>query len=247
MAWMRSNNARNFASALSERNITLAVVTEQDVITSNIDRRYSSGYATLLPRELKQGDFVAIAENGRVYNLDRRTTSEKGERAQKVLASLDRKEFGGVNDTFKSIEQKAQLREIERQAFRDLSAGEPKRAKDTRPTGRVAKAPNSNVRQSFATAEKAATRVIGGGKVVTEVIGKTLDAAADAFASLFAPTTTPQQRHEINMTARKREAEAEDVIDFSNYTTELARQRQQQEQEIEAARQRQREAGGRER
>jgi hypothetical protein len=78
--------------------------------------------------------------------------------------------------------------------------------------------------------------------VATNTVGKAFHVAADAFASLFAPTTTPQQQHEINMTARKREAEAEDAIDFSNYTAELARQRQQdQEREFRRAKERERE------
>ncbi len=77
-------------------------------------------------------------------------------------------------------------------------------------------------------------------------IGKTLDAASDAFASLFAPTPTPQQLREGERIREKREAEAEDVIDFTRYTAELAQQRQQ-EQDLEAARQRQRDKHGRER
>ena len=77
-------------------------------------------------------------------------------------------------------------------------------------------------------------------------IGKTLDVASDAFASLFAPTPTPQQLREGERIREKREAEAEDVIDFTRYTAELAQQRQQ-EQDLETARQRQRDTHGRER
>lgn len=242
-AWTRADNARAFVSALEERNFTAAVVTEQDITNSAIDRFYSSGYARLLPRELKQGDFVVIAENGRIYNLDRRTTGETADRAQAFMSSLDRKEFKGVYETVKGIEQKAQLRDIERQEFRDLSAGRPKRETETRPAPRIGKDMKSGVRRSVAGAEKAATRVIGGGKTAAGVIGKTLDVAADAFASLFAPTQTPRQQHENNLAARKREIEAEDAIDFTRYTSELAQQRRQEE-ERELSRERER---GRER
>jgi hypothetical protein len=191
---------------------------------------------------LKQEDFVVIAENGRVYNLDRRTTGEKADRAQAFMAPLDRKEFKGVYDTVKGIELKAQLRDIERQAFRDLNAAEPKRANETRPAPRIGKAVESGARRSLFAAEKAATRVIGGGKIAADVIGKTLDAAADALGSLFAPTTTPRQQHENDIAARKREAEAEDAIDFTRYTSEQARQRQHdQDRELSRDRERGRE------
>jgi len=79
--------------------------------------------------------------------------------------------------------------------------------------------------------------------IAASAIGKTLDVAADAFASLFAPTLTPQQIHKGDRARQKREAETEDVIDFARYTAELARQRQQ-EQERDAIR---REQHGRER
>jgi len=61
-------------------------------------------------------------------------------------------------------------------------------------------------------------------------IGKTLDVASDAFASLFAPTPTPQQKFENESARQKREAEAEDVIDFTPYTAELARHREQEQE-----------------
>jgi hypothetical protein len=78
-------------------------------------------------------------------------------------------------------------------------------------------------------------------------VAKTLDAASDAFASLFAPTLTPEQIREGEIAARRREAESEASIDFARYTADRAQQRRQQEQDIEAARQRLRDEVGRER
>jgi hypothetical protein len=65
--------------------------------------------------------------------------------------------------------------------------------------------------------------------------------------SLFAPTLTPEQIREGEKARYRREAEAENTIDFEKYTAEVAHQRQQQEQDREAARQRQRDGAGRER
>jgi hypothetical protein len=70
-------------------------------------------------------------------------------------------------------------------------------------------------------------------------LSKTLDAASDAVASLFAPTLSPGQIAKGERAQRRREAEGEDAIDFANYTADLAQQRRQ-EQEREAARERER-------
>ena len=85
------------------------------------------------------------------------------------------------------------------------------------------------------------------GKAAGRTIGKTLDAVSNAFESLLNPKLTPQQIREGDKARYRREAEAEDTIDFQKYTAELAHQRQQQENEREAARQRERERGGRDR
>jgi hypothetical protein len=83
-------------------------------------------------------------------------------------------------------------------------------------------------------------RTLRVGTSATRVLGKTLDFASDAIASLFAPTLTPEQIRKGEIAAQRREAEAEHTIDLSRYTAELAHQRQQQEHEREAARQRDR-------
>jgi len=236
-AYARSGNARAFVRALEERDITLAVVTSQDVTNSAIDRYYANSLTPVVPPKLREGDCVAIAGNGRVYNLNRHTTGESAERVQKFMATLDKKEFQSVYSVLKNVQERAEQREIERQAFRDLSAGKMRPEKDTRPTGRLGRA-----------ARPAPTKIKSPASVAhatTRTIGKTIDVAADAFASLIAPVLTPEQIRQGERAASRREAQTEDAIDFSRYTAEMAVQRQQQEQEREAARQRER--GGRER
>jgi hypothetical protein len=246
-AFKRSDNARAFVAALQERNITVAIVTRQDVINSQIDRYYATDVRPAPTPELREGSFVAVTENGQVYNLNQRTTGASAERVQKFMALLDRKEFQGVYDVLGAIQERAALHDIERQAFRDLKAGSFKRPKDFHPTGREGREFGNdaidldNVKGPAAISKGAARS-----------LGKVFDVAANAFESLLAPKLTPKQKWEGQVAKLRREAEADHSVDFSRYTAEMAQQRRI-EQEREAERQRQnhperdRDGGGRER
>ncbi len=236
-AYRRTNNAHAFIDALKEREFEFAVVTREDVTNSQIDRHYKTDLARQLPANLREGDIVVIAPNAHAYNLNRRTTGEDAERVQKVLADLDRKELRGVYDTVRFVEERGAIRELERQAFRDLSRGSLKGEKDTQPKGRPGL-------KSGARDPKGVKPLTGAANAAMSAMSKTLEAASDAVASLFAPTLSPAQIAMGEQAKSKREAEAEDNIDFTRYTADLAQQRRQ-EQEREAARERER--SGRER
>jgi hypothetical protein len=248
-AYKRSDSARAFVAALNERDIAVALVTREDVTKSEIDRFYAVDLNTsrkAIPPKLREGDYVAITDDARIYNLNYRTTGDSAERVQKFMATLDKKDFQSVAAVLKTVQERAELRDIERQAFRDLSAGELKRPKDTRPTGRLGR----EARSDFADTShklKSSSAVIG--KTAARSIGKTLEFIGGMVESLAAPKLTPEQIHEGEKAADRREAAAENTIDFSRYTTEMAQRRQQQENEREAERrqQRDRDGGGRER
>ena len=93
------------------------------------------------------------------------------------------------------------------------------------------------------------SRSVKVGKTAARVVGKSLDAIGNAVESLFAPPLTPEQIRDAEKAARRREADAENVVDFSKFTAEMAHQRRQQENEQEAERRqhRERNGGGRER
>lgn len=239
-AYRRSDNARAFVAALQERDIAVAVVTRDDVANSEIDRFYATNLTPMTPPRLREGDYVAVAGNGRVYNLNYRTTGESAERVQKFMATLDSKEFQSVYTVLKTVQERAALREIERQAFRDLSSGKLKRELDPRPTGRLGRKMRSNAGNGIKSPAAA-------GRKAARIVGKTLDVVSDAFASLFAPTLTPEQIRQGEIATHRRQVEGESTIDFERYTGELAQQRRQQENDREAERQRHREGGGRER
>jgi len=236
-AYRRTNNAHAFFDALKEREFEFAVVTREDVTNSQIDRHYKTDMARQLPANLREGDIVVVAPNAHAYSLNKRTTGEDAERVQKVLADLDRKELRGVYDTVRFVEERATTRELERQAFRDLSRGSLKGEKDTQPKGRPGL-------KSGARDPRGVKPLTGAANAAMSAMSKTLEAASDAVASLFAPTLSPAQIAMGDQAKSKREAEAEDNIDFTKYTADLAQQRRQ-EQEREAARERDR--SGRER
>jgi hypothetical protein len=248
-AYKRSDNARAFVAALHDRNIDVALVTREDVTKSESDRFYAAEHNTprfAIPPKLREGDYVAVADNGQIFNLNYRTTGDKADRVQKFMATLDRKEFQSVVVVLKAVQERAELRDIERQAFRDLSAGEMKREKDGRPTGRLprpaltAKSAASNLKQglhkSVAAVAKTASIAASFGKVF-ETVGNLVEAIA-------APKLTPEQIVDAAKAKDRREAEAETTIDFSRYTAETEQHRRQQEQDREAARQRERDDGG---
>jgi hypothetical protein len=239
-AYKRSDNARAFVKALEERGFTVAVVTHDDVRNSRIDQHYSTSLAALLPKKLREVDYVAVASNGRAYNLNRHTTGESGDRVQKFMTTLDPKEFKSVYATLEIVQERGALRDIERQAFRDIGDGKRKGEKDTRPIGRLGRKARVKSSDKF-------KGMTGASKATTRTVGKTLDVFSDAFASLFAPTLTPEQILQGEKAADRREADADRTIDFARYTSDVAQQRQQLENEREAERQRLRERDGRDR
>jgi hypothetical protein len=197
-AYKRSDSARAFVAALQERNIEVALVTREDVTSSEIHRFYAADLNTprnAIPPKLREGDYVAITDDARIYNLNYRTTGDSAERVQKFMATLDRKEFHGVAAVLKTVQERAELRDIERQAFRDLSAGERKRAKDPRPTGRLprtvltTKAPPQHQGAAF-TKSVAALEKVGG---LAASVGKAFDIVGGMLESLAAPKLTPEQ------------------------------------------------------
>lgn len=72
-AYKRSDSARAFVAALHERNIEIALVSRQDVISGEIHRFYAADLNTppkAIPPKLREGDYVAITDDARIYNLN---------------------------------------------------------------------------------------------------------------------------------------------------------------------------------
>ncbi len=225
-----SDNAKAFAAALEDRGIGFARVNKEEADRSHRQAEFAKAIGNHAPR-YREGEIVAVTEPRpeyrrreeivvppRVHKLDQQA-------AEKFVAALGKKmQIEGIDATMAMLKESARQRSEHRTAVR------------------IENASTIRDRATSHTKDAAIKGVKLGGSALRS-FGKAFDAVSDAFSSLFAPTPTPQQQHENNLAARKREAEAEDAIDFSRFTAELARQREQEETEIA----RQRERGGRER
>jgi hypothetical protein len=108
---------------------------------------------------------------------------------------------------------------------------------------------SATVRKAGRGAEKIVAAKVTVGKAAGPVgaaAEKVFDVVAGMMDSLF--TTTPEQALEADKSKTRREAQAEDHIEFSRYTGDQAQQhRNQQEQQAARDRQREHDGGGRER
>lgn len=235
-AYRRNDNARDFVDALEERGFIVAVVNREDQTRTTVQHFYRTDESRFLPKSVREGDFVAVAENGRVYNLDARTTGEKAATVRKFMAPLDRGEFRDMKAAVAEVHARGAQREIERQAYRDLKRGYLEPAKDTAPTGNrdglKASGMGGAVRTLFA-ADRATTRAVG----------KSFDIVGDLFESLLAPVMTPKQRLEAELKHQERQADQEKSADLSRLAADTARQREEAARQL----QREREAQSRER
>ena len=232
-AWQQSDSAQAFAAALDDKGITFAAATGEEAQRSHREAEFAKAIGNRAQR-FKEREIVIVTEqrpeyrrNGgiveplRVHKIDQSL-------ATKFVKGFDNgSPLPGIDDALKVSDKRAQHRAADREAIRLENATNIKDFSRT-----VAK----NIKAPAAALGKTA---IG--------VGGVLHSVADAFGSLFAPTLTPQEAQKADNARHRREAEAEDSIDYSRYTAEAARQRQQQENEREAERQRQRDGGGRDR
>jgi hypothetical protein len=123
-AWTFSRDARSFAAALENRDMSLARVTKEEANR----RRRESVFVREIGRSLttyREGELVAITAVGQVYRFDQRTTGADPARAQKRLEPLEPSAFAGIEVTKRGLLERAVQREIERQLFRDLNSIDP--------------------------------------------------------------------------------------------------------------------------
>jgi hypothetical protein len=120
-AWHRSATADTFAAALDEHGIALAAVTKDEADQSHRRAEFAKAVGNYAPR-YEEGEIVAISPAGLVYKINERTTGEKPAAIERFLSRLDREQLQGIEATRQTVEERADLLEIERQAFRDLSS-----------------------------------------------------------------------------------------------------------------------------
>lgn len=164
----------------------------------------------------EQRDYVVVDQAGGIHALGKRILGESAAKIRTRLSDLPRTQLPTVEQARALIRDTQKTRQPERKhTARDRAAFKehaPKIAGDT-------------TRTAFS-----------GIRTGSRVLGKALDFASDAFASLFAPELTPDQKREAERTGTQKHEEQ--AIDLSRYTGEHARNL---ERERDHARQQERE------
>jgi hypothetical protein len=231
-AWLHSDNAQAFAAALDEKGVMFARVTNEEAERFHREAEFTKAIGRHAPR-FKEDEVVVVTEPRREYH--RKGEWVKPSRFQKIDQALARKFVEGldgkvvlqsVDETLRASDYRAARRSIEREDAR------MERASDIRDYSE----PQRH------RAIKGKMEVAGS---TARTVGKAFDAFSNAFESLIVPKLTPEQIREGRRTAARREHQAEDAIDFQQYTADTAERQRRQEDELEAARQRER--GGRDR
>jgi len=230
-------DGKAFAAALDEKGISFAKVTNEEAYRSHRQAEFAKAIGNKAQR-FKEDEIVIVTEQRpeyrragqiieppRVHKLDQSL-------ADKFTAALGtRDELQGIDATLKVADTRAEQRAADREAFwldRDTSP-------DFLPaeeTLSATAAANAGIH-----AIDGALDIVGSGLIFGE---KILDAVVD----LLDPTTTPLPReHAADQARVEREAQAEQQINFSNYTAA----RQQEAQRLQEEQHRAQQRDGRER
>jgi hypothetical protein len=145
-------------------------------------------------------DYVVIDRAGGIHALGKRVLGESAAKIRDRLSDVPRAQLPTVEQA-RALVQKV---EKTKQPVRKYTARHRAAFKDRAP--RIA---GDTARTAFS-----------GIGTTSRVLGKAFDFAGDAFASLFAPELTPEQKREAEKTAARKQEER--AIDLSRYTTEFA-------------------------
>ncbi len=222
LAYNQASHGRDFAARLESHGMVLASVTKEEADQSYREAIFAKAVGNFAP-VYREGETVVVTENERVYKLNERTTGDNRAGVDKFLARLDRAGMQGIAATKQALIERADQREIERQAFRDLSAvglldRNEKPARQN--TGRDLAAP-----------------------ALRSIAGKTFDAVANAVAEvfeLFGATAMTPERIEAAAEARERAVEQAEIDHGLSQAEmdDLIRVENRREHEAEAQRER---------
>jgi hypothetical protein len=225
-----------------------AVVTKEEGYRSEREAEFAKAVGNRAHR-LKEAEIVLVTEQQPEYRRDdqiivpSRVHTIDQSLAYKFTQGLDnRDKLQGIDATLKASDERAQKRAADWQKIRFENAAGRKKPISLKRVGKQAsRATGSIITRGIP--EVAAS--IGKAAGIAGSFGKALDVIGSMVESLAAPVLTPAQIYEGEKAKDRREAEADQVIDFSRVTAEAAQQRMQQARDREAERQRQ--SDGRER
>lgn len=226
LAYNQSHNAGDFSARLESKRISLACVTKEEADQSHREASFAKAIGNFAP-EYREGEIVAVTAREHVIKLNVRTTGEKRADVEKFLSKLDRKELQGIAATKDAIRERQEIHELERQAFRDLSAvgllNPPKDRGRENPSKEVSAAP--------------ITKAAGKG---IESIASMAGAVLELFGDMFGATEMTEERILAAIDAQEKasgQAEAELALGSEEAGREL-RNEHREFQELEEQKQR---------
>jgi hypothetical protein len=172
-------------------------------------------------------DYIVVDGAGGLHALGKRILGDSAAEIRARLSDLPRAELPTVEQARALIQNAERTRQPQtRNATRQRHGNREKEwaggaARGRAPRPREIRIGNPTIRDRAPSIAAGARTTISGAGATSRALGKALDFAGDAFASLFAPELTPAQKREAERTAAKREAEQ--AIDLSRYTAEQAR------------------------
>lgn len=260
--WDRSDNGRSFQASLEDEGLTLAlgdrrgfVVIDHEGGIHALGKRIldvTPGQIKVRLSDLSREELPSVAEARALVNEIK--TERAGREKAAPVWDRDRDHAAWQDAVINAAIAKEKVerqfvepRKKETQPPRDLTQpGSRERMASSRNTGGRAIETPANIKEFSRIVRNVKAPTAAFGKV-TPVIGKMLETIAKAAESLLAPTLTPQQIRDGEKAKDRRDAEAENTIDFSRVTADRAEQNRQIERDREADRQSSRDGGGRER
>jgi len=219
LAYNQSHDGRDFAERLAMEGIVLAAATKEEADRSYREASFARAVGNFAP-VYREGEIVAITQTEHVYKMSERTTGDDRAAVEKFLARLDRTDLLGIEATKQVVRERAELHEIERQAFRDLSAvGVLDRDNDPR-LGR------QNVGQ-----ETSAQPIIGAAGKAIETLANLAESAIDMIGDMFG-AATPMSPERIQAAVEAKEGSAVQAeIDLKRFRSDADYRRQTEGQE----------------
>jgi len=134
LAYTSSQTPQDFAAALEQEGMALAVVTTDEAERSHREAEFAKEIGNRAPR-YGAGEIVVVSPGAHVYRLDEKRTGDDRGQVERFLATLDRSPLQGIEATKAIMHERAEGREAYAQLAALLNPVKP-REKDPRPTGR---------------------------------------------------------------------------------------------------------------
>jgi hypothetical protein len=219
----RSHNPGSFVEALSERGISLAVVTKEEAARSHRESEFARETGRFAPTYF-ENEIVAVSPAAQVYRLSQRTTGDKIADIDRFLRPLDRRSLKGIDETKQLMHERGEERDTVARLSSLLHPVVPRRR-------------SSSQRERSLEGDIDVVDPLG---TPARAAGKVVDAVASLFEDLFAPKMTVEEKEEAAELARERAQETTEKVDLSNNLADREQSGQRQEQERETGHRRHR-------